>query len=157
MKKSTQRCADQTKLTKTLVCGITMALAPSMAIAHTEALTLNDIRILSICPSQPDALAKTLTSIDWEGFPERDLRLVMITNTTVETVSNDGQKHQLAAQQISEIRRMSDCRTNDAYVLVGKDGAVKRRWSGEVSMDELFQTIDAMPMQKYEIKWQRGK
>ncbi len=39
-----------------------------------------------------------------------------------------------------------------AVVLIGKDGSVKLRKTEPVTADELFQTIDQMPMRRQEMK-----
>ncbi len=42
-----------------------------------------------------------------------------------------------------------------AILLVGKDGGVKRRWSGAVAPGEVFALVDAMPMRRREMREER--
>ena len=49
-------------------------------------------------------------------------------------------------------RRYAIAKKDSRVLLVGKDGGVKLRRTGPISADELFATIDAMPMRRREIK-----
>lgn len=111
--------------------------------------------MLVACPSQTDIFAGMPEDIDWAGLAERDLLLFEVTETNVRVVYySDWEIHRQEVPQNGDelILEMSDCGPKDKYVLIGKDGGVKRRWTGNLSIDELFQTIDAMPMRQYEIK-----
>ena len=115
----------------------------------------HDMRILAACPSQPDIYEGILPKADWAGFAERDLailefsdsytHLVIIDNSTVQQIT-------VSPKDAKWLRRSSDCKADDKYVLIGKDGGVKRRWDGPLHVDDLFATIDAMPMRQFEMR-----
>ena len=59
----------------------------------------------------------------------------------------------VAGVRAADLRRRYGIAHEDVWVLlVGKDGGVKLRRSEPISADELFATIDAMPMRRREIR-----
>ena len=120
--------------------------------AYTKPRTLiSDARILVACPAQTDVFEGMSPGIDWAGFAERDLLVFNLTERDLHFISVPT-KGPITEQEAEQVIRMSDCRAGDKYVLIGKDGGVKRRWSGQVFVDDLFRTIDAMPMRKFEMR-----
>ncbi|WP_206607738.1 DUF4174 domain-containing protein [Ferruginivarius sediminum] len=84
-----------------------------------------------------------------EGFAERDMVVIAVVGD--ERVEVDGR---LAADlNGGDIRRRLNLpQTRFEVVLVGKDGAVKRRSTQAIPANVLFQTIDAMPMRQREMR-----
>jgi len=80
------------------------------------------------------------TSIDWDGFEERDLVIV-----------------ELGTDKTSRLAKIARCDNKLEYVLIGKDQTQKRRWNLFPSNDELYSLIDAMPMRRYEMRQRAGK
>jgi len=120
----------------------------------------NGVRKLAVCPSQVDTYQGISPEVDWKGFEERDLVILKLTDTEAYLIFQDfwGVKRFKASQDdLPKIRQRTNCKSEDSYVLIGKDGGVKRRWSGQVGLGDLFQTIDAMPMRRYEIRQKADK
>jgi len=46
--------------------------------------------------------------------------------------------------------------SDDNIILFGKDGTIKAKWREPVTVEEIFQIIDAMPMRKAEIRRRKG-
>jgi hypothetical protein len=46
---------------------------------------------------------------------------------------------------------------NDNIILIGKDGTIKGKWEKKVSVKEIFDLIDSMPMRKAEIRRRKGE
>ena len=53
-------------------------------------------------------------------------------------------------------RRLSIPSEGNHFVLIGKDGGVKARQSGNLSLDEFFALIDTMPMRREEMRRKQG-
>jgi hypothetical protein len=73
----------------------------------------------------------------------------------IEVLGNDVIVNDISvpAIQAADIRHRYGIAEHDACVLlVGKDGGVKRRRPEPIGADELFATIDAMPMRRREIR-----
>ena len=129
-----------------------LILASCTAEAYQKpATSIDDARILVACESQKDVFAGFSQPMDWPGFAERDLLLFDLTHTDLHFISVPA-RGPVSENEAKQVIRMSDCGADDKYVLIGKDGGVKRRWTGKMSIDELFQTIDAMPMRQYEMR-----
>jgi len=112
-------------------------------------------RILAACPSQGNIYEGISPKVDWPAFKDRDLVILKLTDTEAQIIYKNvwGMRGmQFSEDNSAPLRRMSDCGAEDKYVLIGKDGGLKRRWTGKLSIDKLFQTIDAMPMRQYEIR-----
>jgi len=95
--------------------------------------------------------------MDWEGFYERNLELVTVSEKFPHvslTYNVDGYLHRdpLIGEYAEKVVERSKCDEQTSFVLIGKDGGVKRRWTGKLSVDELFQAIDAMPMRQFEMR-----
>ena len=127
-------------------------LAFVKANASTMTVTsIDNMRILVACPSQVDVLEGMYRDIKWTEFAERDLLLFSLTDTELQMISIPA-RGPISERDAKQVIRMSNCRADDKYVLIGKDGGVKRRWNGQIDVEDLFQTIDAMPMRQFEMK-----
>lgn len=144
-------------LTITLpVCSI-----PSANASLQLSLVEGNLRILVACPSDQYAIERISPTMDWEGFYERDLELVTISEEFPNiylTYFVDGNvlRDPLVGEYVERIVKRSKCDQKTSFVLIGKDGGVKRRWTDQLSITDLFQTIDAMPMRRFEMR-QRGE
>jgi len=57
---------------------------------------------------------------------------------------------------LGELREAHDL-GGSSIALFGKDGSVKARWDRTVSISELFDIIDSMPMRRREMREKRGQ
>jgi len=132
---------------------------------------LGQYRILAMCMINdenlsPDRVIAIYKSIDWAEFLERDLLLVEITSKGINTVlgkqrtSSNGVKvatwNRVKHTDQDKLVKKVACQDNFDFVLIGKDTSVKKRWQGFLPLDDLYETIDAMPMRRHEMS-QRKK
>ncbi|CCH00829.1 hypothetical protein FAES_2820 [Fibrella aestuarina BUZ 2] len=80
-----------------------------------------------------------------DGLAERDLDVIVLINS--ELMEPD---RQFLMHTYHEFVPSDDF----AGYLIGKDGLLKKKFTKPIAADELFKTIDAMPMRKDEIKKQ---
>ena len=140
-----------------LTTGLICLPVPAMAAdKHVEPdLPANGWRILAACPNQGDIFEGISPEVDWAGFKDRDLVILKLTDTDAQIIYKSvwGMRGMRFSENNSApLHQSSDCGAEDKYVLIGKDGGVKRRWSGPLNVGDLFQTIDAMPMRQYEMR-----
>ena len=83
---------------------------------------------------------QAIFQLDAEGMKERDLRISPI-------IYSLAQKSTFKSYNVSE--------TAFTFILIGKDKGEKLRRNSLVTLDELYQLIDGMPMRKIEMK--KGK
>ena len=116
------------------------------------------MRILLVCDSGvDDPLERMLPTMDWQGFDERDLVLVTIGPGSVEILNADRTRVFLSSDSLTQIHQKKRCNPGIDFNLIGKDGGVKRRWSDVVRIEDLFTTIDAMPMRRFEVRQKLDK
>lgn len=128
-------------------------------LSKTENVSLQDTpRILAFCdnPASDQSLLlaeRVRPTIDWVGFTERDLVLVEVIGETTHPIISlkDGQRDRVERVLLNDFQPKEICRKDFEFVLIGRDRAVKKRWQGFLSVEDLFQTIDAMPMRRFEI------
>lgn len=90
-----------------------------------------------------------------EEFEDRDLRLYVVAGEATGRFYTvlDGESKTFTAASARALRRRFNVATDDyAVVLVGKDGTEKRRDLAPVDADAIFETIDAMPMRRSEMR-----
>lgn len=80
--------------------------------------------------------------IDWAGYEERHITIVEIKHTKLPD---------------SRIGGIAQCNNKREYVLIGKDQTRKKRWDEYPTNDDLYATIDAMPMRRVEMRQQMEK
>ena len=115
-------------------------------------------RILLVCNSGIDEpLERMLPTMDWQGFEERDLIIVTMALGRVEIINAEGTRNFPSSNSLTRIHQSKKCNPEIDFNLIGKDGGVKRRWSDVVWIEDLFATIDAMPMRRYEMRQRAGK
>jgi len=82
------------------------------------------------------------------GLAERDMDDVRIAGDSG-TANGD----EMVADDVAALRARYDVETDDfAVILVGKDGGEKLRVTETIAIDEIFATIDAMPMRRREMQ-----
>jgi len=131
---------------------------------------LGDYRVLVLClPNKGNALSEKANDlyakIDWMGFDERDLVFVEMTKTADHTVK----KYEYENTDITtrsrivygvndyKISSIAQCNENFEFVLIGKDRTQKKRWKSFPEFDDIYSTIDAMPMRRYEMRERASK
>ena len=109
-------------------------------------------RILVAChQSSSEALLGIRPHMDWSGFRDRDIIFLVQENDAIYILTETALPTRLKSISVAQIKSDADCSVENGYTLIGKDTGVKRRWSRQLNVNELFQTIDAMPMRQYEI------
>ena len=101
-------------------------------------------RIVLGWSEQPEQLVEQLTN-QTLGIVDRDIVWFVMKDNAVLT-NYDGQLADSFAQNLTAAYKKADY----AVVLIGKDGGVKVRAS-ELYVNQLFSTIDRMPMRRYEM------
>ena len=120
----------------------------------------NDIfgkpRIFLVCtPNIDDPMERILPAMDWQGFEERDLVIVTMGVGRVEILNADGTRDLPSSDVLTQIQQGNNCNRGADFNLIGKDGGVKKLWSDAVGIEDLFATIDAMPMRRYEMRQEK--
>jgi len=90
-----------------------------------------------------------------EGFEDRDLRIYVVGGEEAGQfyTSPVSDPRPIRAASARALRNRFDVAPDDyAVVLVGKDGTEKRRDEAPVHAGAIFETIDAMPMRRAEMR-----
>ena len=121
-----------------------------------EALRMEERLLVVASPRQlgPDASIQMgrFTALDAE-LAARELRLVHLMGDGAARIAG----RTLSAEQTRALREHWNLPTRAwTAALVGKDGAVKSRWSEPVEPKEVFELIDAMPMRISEARSRRA-
>lgn len=90
----------------------------------------------------------------WEGVLDRDLIIMEIFLKGDSRLMND-QLSQESGEQLRRQFRVEPDRFE--VILIGKDGTVKLRNSGQVPVSDLFGLIDAMPMRQDEMRRKKNQ
>ena len=108
--------------------------------------------LLIFTGNDPTPLGEQMYLLDADpgALAERDLKLFQILPEGGRTPD----ERPLTASQAIDLRRRYQVGPGFTVVLIGKDGTEKLRRTAPLSPDELFDTIDAMPMRQRE---QRGQ
>lgn len=143
-----------------LLTFIAFGLSMTTATANNLKQFQNDYRVLLVFTSDTSNTTfirqKTVTSTNIDGLSDRDiLRLhVDISEQSVTPYAPANTKDTINdlpnAQNLLNSYNPDD--KSFHVVLIGKDGGVKKEWDKAVSIDELFNIIDAMPMRIQEMK-----
>lgn len=134
-----------------LIVGACAAAAPTTAPSADAALDGMrwKRRVLVVFASSVDHAElrkqRGFIEADAAGYAERELTVIEVVGG-VATIDRQ-------SVAMGELRRKLDA-TADRFqvLLVGKDGGVKRRETAAIASDDLFGTIDAMPMRKEEMR-----
>jgi len=129
-------------------------LWPALACGQVNGMnnSLQNSRVLVACDlGDVDPFSRITPKMDWVGLAERDLVLVVQRTDDVVGISQDGEFDlSFNAPLIND----KSCNSAD-FILIGKDGRAKKSWVETVPVAELFNTIDAVPMRKFEMRVQR--
>jgi hypothetical protein len=135
-----------------IVLGIAVCVSVSPArAAGLEKFTWDNRLLLVFAPTVEDPLLQSqqrLLAPRKDGVDERHMRIIEIAASN--TVTVNGQRD--SDLDASRLRRSYAVPTDAfAVILVGKDGGEKGRWTEPVSLDDVFDMIDAMPMRQEEM------
>ncbi len=87
-----------------------------------------------------------------EGFRKRDMVLIRVFATDGRSKAGN---RKLQPAEAEQLRRQYDVHPDSfAVLLVGKDTGVKRRTTGPVDIQKIFEQIDRMPMRRREMERQ---
>ena len=114
-------------------------------------------RLLVICLLENSVKTSHIyKSTDWENFAERDLHYIELRPDGAYTVKPQThlKPNHIRHRADKALRTEANCKHNFEFVLIGNDGSQKKRWSGLMSSQELFATIDAMPFRRFEMRQQ---
>ena len=115
-------------------------------------------RILIVCNSGiDDPLERMLPKMDWQGFLERDIVIVIMGPGSVEILNSDGTRDFPSSNTLTQIHQRNKCPRGIDFNLMGKDGGIKKVWSGVIWTEDLFVTVDAMPMRQFEMRQKAEK
>ena len=100
-------------------------------------------RIVLSYPSSSEAWEKQRQAIATllPQIKDRDL-LILRLDKPIESYDQNQRKNLIKKYEL----------TKGSHVLIGKDGGIKGRQSGELDLDQWFKLIDTMPMRKNEMK-----
>jgi hypothetical protein len=129
-------------------------VAPSAAGAGMERFQWQNRPLLVFAPDPEHAAYRA--QLDQanryaSGFAERDMVVIAVVAGAPVTVDGTPAKDLEAAVLR---RRFEVPEDRFAAILVGKDGTEKLRRNAAIGADTLFQTIDAMPMRRREMREQ---
>ncbi len=134
---------------------------------HGLTAPLGQYRLLVMCGAGADMPFETkvmLSGLDWEGFAERDLLLIELSQDSAAVLrpharisgGDRGAISGLGRYEIKRgaraIRETARCKKAYEFALIGKDTGLKQRWQSFVPTNALYSLIDAMPMRKFEMK-----
>lgn len=107
-------------------------------------------RVLLVFSESTDLLSeqKKIFQVEKEGLIDRDLKIFIIGD------EQEHSRHSFSNKEIETLQRLYN-KPKEPYkvVLIGKDGGVKRTILNRVMLiEELYGTIDSMPMRKSEMK-----
>ena len=151
-----------------LFCFVSLAFllcfSVPLANANEARSQLNPIgtnRLVLVCLTDTSIKAVERASsiynaLDWDGFAQRHLEVFEVQNNSVQLINPTQQTWQRVeqTQYAKALRRRANCKGDLDFVLIGKDTGEKRRWRNDLPRRELFDTIDAMPMRQYEMRYQ---
>ena len=112
----------------------------------------NRLVIIHAGPTGQPQLKEQLQNIAQEitAYEERDLKIIILQNNKA-WVWSAGEKQALDFQEI--VKTLSiDLSVAYQNFLIGKDGGVKMKQNSAFSNQELFDSIDSMPMRRQEMR-----
>lgn len=127
-------------LTGILSVQITLFICFSFTMIKNPTSQLNYRKVLLFAPTvnnQKLLKQQTIFESGAEGIKERDLIVSSII---------------YSPDQKPSFKRYNVVATEFTFILIGKDGTEKLRKKSPVTLDELFQLVDGMPMRKIEMK-----
>ena len=138
-----------------LILMIVAFVLPPTAVGQMLGDISQNKRVLLICATQPAVPgsgpeAIQVSSLDDVGMAERDLVIVYVDASTLDTTAHDrgGDTFSAACN-----------RTPGAFSvhLLGKDGGIKQSSRDPIPAETLYAAIDAMPMRQMEMRDQADR
>ena len=127
----------------------------SIASENTQELNLNNYHwqnriVLLYKNGDQEALEqqKNMILADEEGIKERHLLIFIVEENTIHQLFSDARFE--TSRSVENYNKGAD--NTLQFVLIGKDGGMKMRESGTVSLKQLYAVIDAMPMRRSEMR-----
>ena len=82
-----------------------------------------------------------------EEFNERDFIIVLAKN------QNTFIQNKIMSVDFSNsiYKKIQNIDSNQYFILIGKDGQVKKSYTSEIKIEKIFSDVDKMPMRKYEM------
>ena len=82
-----------------------------------------------------------------EEFNERDFIIVLAKN------QNTFIQNKIMSVNFSNstYKKIQNIDSNQYFILIGKDGQVKKSYTSEIKIEKIFSDVDKMPMRKYEM------
>lgn len=137
-------------LTAFLISSAVMGSEPT-TISSMDAFTWRNRPVLVFAPQAGHSLLvaqRAAIAGRSDGMRDRDIVVIEVAG---DSVTIDGKNApNLSAGELRTRYRLRP--TDAAALLVGKDGGVKLRESHALSVQTLFETIDAMPMRRHEMR-----
>lgn len=146
---------SQTFLISAALCLTALPMEVSAQDEAGQSSLLGTSRILMSCDADPVSLITP--TMDWAGFAERDLVVLKFKDGQINLLSKTGQPTSFSDARLKKMGRALYCGSGADFLLIGKDGGPKRRWRKTVPLQELFDTIDSMPMRQYEMRKTGGR
>jgi len=146
------------RISKLWVSGLAMLLLTPGAGAldlvdyqwHNRVLVL-----VAASPENPSVAAMALNRIEQSSSALTERHVVVIQLYTQANSLADGRP--LTAAEAEGLRKeLAVDRHDEALILIGKDGDIKRRAPLQIELAEIFAQIDAMPMRREEMRRQRS-
>ena len=83
-----------------------------------------------------------------QEFDERDFIIVYVKQQNTFINNRKMSKYFLS----SIFKKIKNINSNHTFILIGKDGQVKKTYPSEIEIKNIFIDVDRMPMRKYEMQ-----
>ena len=83
-----------------------------------------------------------------QEFDERDFIIVYVKQQN--TFINNRKMSKYFSSSI--FKKIKNINSNHTFILIGKDGQVKKTYPSEIEIKNIFIDVDRMPMRKYEMQ-----
>ncbi len=85
-------------------------------------------------------------------FDERNFIIVYLKNQN--TYINDIEMSKHFSKSI--LNKIKNTNSDHNFILIGKDGKVKKSYPSKIEIEEIFFDVDKMPMRRYEMKTRKN-
>ena len=115
-------------------------------INHIDQLKWNN-RVLIIKNDKKIDFSGKIQFLNQE-FDERDFIIVSVKQQNTFINNRKMSKHFSS----SIFKKIKNINSNQTFILIGKDGQVKKTYPSEIEIKNIFIDVDRMPMRKYEMQ-----
>ena len=123
-------------------------------------------RLLVFCsagPNERSDFLRNLNPSNWDGYYERNIVFVHINQWEADAFlsfnsafDNTDDFHIDVTGQAQQVLKLGECDLErNSVALIGKDGTLKKTWLTQPTEENIFQTIDSMPMRQQEMREQK--